>query len=243
MLFSVKVVSREEYDAHVEELEAAGQSRREAAAGRRRGLHPSRPRGERIPSDRHRGPPRHRGPDPQAPGPAGRPGPDHADHKLIGKLYLGTSFAWFLIAGLMAMIMRTELALPGEDIVNDETYNQLFTMHGTIMLLLFATPLFFGFGNVVMPLQIGSPDVAFPRLNMFSYWLFLFGGIIAGSGFLTPTGAADFGCSPTRRCPTPSDHQASVATSGSWASGWPVSAPSSARSTSSPRSSACGRPA
>ncbi|GAA4721768.1 cytochrome c oxidase subunit I [Nocardioides conyzicola] len=115
------------------------------------------------------------------------------DHKLIGKLYLGTSFAWFLVGGLMAMLIRSELAYPGMQIVNDELYNQLFTMHGTIMLLLFATPLFFGFGNVIMPLQIGSPDVAFPRLNMFSYWLFLFGGLIAASGFLTPQGAADFG--------------------------------------------------
>ena len=112
---------------------------------------------------------------------------------MIGKLYLGTSFAWFLIAGLMALLIRSELAFPGQQVVNDELYNQLFTMHGTIMLLLFATPLFFGFANVIMPLQIGSPDVAFPRLNMFSYWLFLFGGIIAGSGFLTPQGAADFG--------------------------------------------------
>ncbi len=93
----------------------------------------------------------------------------------------------------MAMVIRSELAFPGQQVVNDELYNQLFTMHGTIMLLLFATPLFFGFANVIMPLQIGSPDVAFPRLNMFSYWLFLFGGIIAGSGFLTPQGAADFG--------------------------------------------------
>jgi cytochrome c oxidase subunit 1 len=115
------------------------------------------------------------------------------DHKLIGKLYLGTSFAWFLLAGLMAMVIRSELAFPGSQVVNDELYNQLFTMHGTIMLLLFATPLFFGFANVIMPLQIGAPDVAFPRLNMFSYWLFLFGGLIAGSGFLTPSGAADFG--------------------------------------------------
>ncbi len=115
------------------------------------------------------------------------------DHKVIGKLYLGTSFGWFLIAGLMALMMRAELANPGMQVVNDELYNQLFTMHGTIMLLLFATPLFFGFGNVVMPLQIGSPDVAFPRLNMFSYWLFLFGSLIAGSGFLTPGGAASFG--------------------------------------------------
>ena len=112
---------------------------------------------------------------------------------MIGKLYLTTSFAWFLAGGIMALIMRSELANPGMQFVNDEVYNQLFTMHGTIMLLLFATPLFFGFGNVLMPLQIGSPDVAFPRLNMFSYWLFLFGGLIAASGFLTPSGAADFG--------------------------------------------------
>jgi cytochrome c oxidase subunit 1 len=115
------------------------------------------------------------------------------DHKLIGKLYLGTSFAWFFIGGVMALLIRAELANPGMQVVNDEVYNQLFTMHGTIMLLLFATPLFFGFGNVIMPLQIGSPDVAFPRLNMFSYWLFLFGGLITASGFLTPSGAASFG--------------------------------------------------
>src|SRR6185369_10906994 len=76
---------------------------------------------------------------------------------------------------------------------NEEVYNQLFTMHGTIMLLLFATPLFVGFANEIMPIQIGAPDVAFPRLNMFSYWLFLFGGLITISGFFTPGGAADFG--------------------------------------------------
>jgi cytochrome c oxidase subunit 1 len=78
-------------------------------------------------------------------------------------------------------------------VVDEETYNQLFTMHGTIMLLLFATPLFVGFANCVMPLQIGAPDVAFPRLNMFSYWLFLFGGLIASAGFIVPGGAASFG--------------------------------------------------
>jgi cytochrome c oxidase subunit I len=115
------------------------------------------------------------------------------DHKLIGKMYLLTAFAWFVIAGIMAMIIRAELAFPGSQIVDDERYNQLFTMHGTIMLLLFATPLFFGFANVIMPLQIGAPDVAFPRLNMLSYWMYLFGGIIVASGFLTPGGAADFG--------------------------------------------------
>jgi cytochrome c oxidase subunit 1 len=115
------------------------------------------------------------------------------DHKLIGHLYLMTSFAFFLIAGVMALLMRAELAQPGMQIVDEEVYNQLFTMHGTIMLLLFATPLFVGFANEIMPIQIGAPDVAFPRLNMFSYWLFLFGGLITLSGFLTPGGAADFG--------------------------------------------------
>src|SRR4051794_41394106 len=93
----------------------------------------------------------------------------------------------------MAMVIRSELAFPGQQVVNDELYNQLFTMHGTIMLLLFATPLFFGFANVIMPLQIGAPDVAFPRLNMFAYWLYLFGGLIACGGFFTPQGAASFG--------------------------------------------------
>ncbi|TDW93316.1 cytochrome c oxidase subunit 1 [Kribbella pratensis] len=115
------------------------------------------------------------------------------DHKVIGQLYLVTSFAFFLIAGVMALVIRAELAEPRLQIVNEEVYNQLFTMHGTIMLLLFATPLFVGFANVIMPVQIGSPDVAFPRLNMFSYWLFLFGGLITLGAFLSPGGAADFG--------------------------------------------------
>jgi cytochrome c oxidase subunit 1 len=115
------------------------------------------------------------------------------DHKVIGYLYLATSFAFFLVGGVMALIIRAQLFQPQSGLVTDGFYNQLFTMHGTIMLLLFATPLFIGFGNVVMPLQIGAPDVAFPRLNMFSYYLFLFGGLIAFSGFITPGGAADFG--------------------------------------------------
>src|SRR3954454_21909545 len=93
----------------------------------------------------------------------------------------------------MAMLMRAELARPGLQFLSPEQYNQLFTIHGTTMLLLFATPLFIAFGNLVMPLQIGAPDVAFPRLNAFSYWLFLFGSTMVVAGFLTPGGAADFG--------------------------------------------------
>ncbi|MBB5082551.1 cytochrome c oxidase subunit I [Nonomuraea sp. NPDC050394] len=115
------------------------------------------------------------------------------DHKIIGHLYLITSFAFFLIGGVMALIMRAELAQPGLQFTSNEQFNQLFTMHGTIMLLMFATPLFAGFANELMPLQIGAPDVAFPRLNMVSYWLYLFGSIIAVSGFFTPNGAASFG--------------------------------------------------
>src|SRR5690625_3956865 len=116
------------------------------------------------------------------------------DHKVIGYLYLITAFIFFCIAGVMALIIRAELFEPGIQIVQSHSqFNQLFTMHGTIMLLLFATPLFAGFANAIMPLQIGAPDVAFPRLNMFSYWLYLFGGLIAVGGFLTPQGAASFG--------------------------------------------------
>ncbi|WP_156250460.1 cytochrome c oxidase subunit I [Pseudactinotalea terrae] len=116
------------------------------------------------------------------------------DHKTIGYLYLITSFAFFCIGGLLALAIRAELFDPAIQIVRSaEQFNQFFTMHGTIMLLLFATPLFVGFGNIIVPLQIGAPDVAFPRLNMFAYWLFLFGGIIACAGFLTPQGAASFG--------------------------------------------------
>jgi cytochrome c oxidase subunit 1 len=115
------------------------------------------------------------------------------DHKQIGILYLATSFGFFLAGGAMALLMRAELGQPGLEFLSQEQYNQLFTMHGTIMLLLYATPTVFGFANLVLPLQIGSPDVAFPRLNALSYWLFLFGGLILVAGFATPGGAAGFG--------------------------------------------------
>jgi cytochrome c oxidase subunit 1 len=115
------------------------------------------------------------------------------DAKTIGLMYLTTSFGFFIAGGLMALLMRGELARPGLQFLSQEQYNQLFTMHGTIMLLLFATPLVFAFANYIVPLQIGAPDVAFPRLNAFSYWLYLFGGTITVLGFITPGGAADFG--------------------------------------------------
>ncbi|MEY9953273.1 cytochrome c oxidase subunit I [Leifsonia sp. EB34] len=116
------------------------------------------------------------------------------DHKTIGYMYLISSFIYFLIGGVMALIIRAQLFEPGLQVVQTkEQYNQLFTMHGTIMLLMFATPLFAGFVNVLMPLQIGAPDVAFPRLNALAYWFYSFGSLIAVAGFLTPQGAASFG--------------------------------------------------
>ncbi len=116
------------------------------------------------------------------------------DHKTIGYMYLIASMMFFLLGGVMALVIRAELFAPGMQIIpTKEQYNQLFTVHGTVMLLLFATPLFAGFANALLPLQIGAPDVAFPRLNAFALWLFLFGGTMVVAGFLTPQGAASFG--------------------------------------------------
>ena len=115
------------------------------------------------------------------------------DHKVIGNMYFVTAFVFFGIGGLLALGIRAELASPGMQFMNFETFNQFFTMHGTIMLLMFATPMFSGFANVILPLQLGAPDVAFPRLNAFAYWLYLFGSVMACAGFASPNGAASFG--------------------------------------------------
>ncbi|WP_428982929.1 aa3-type cytochrome oxidase subunit I [Phytohabitans maris] len=115
------------------------------------------------------------------------------DAKHIGVMYGVTAFAFFAVGGLLALLMRAELARPGMQFLSPEQYNQFFTIHGTIMLLLFATPIVFAFANFVVPIQIGAPDVAFPRLNALAYWLFAFGGTLVLAGFITPGGAADFG--------------------------------------------------
>src|SRR6478735_7684598 len=106
------------------------------------------------------------------------------DHKRIGMRYIYTSFIFFFIAGLMALVMRTQLAQPNNDVVGPETYNQLFTAHGTTMVFLFNTPVLAGFGNYLLPLMLGSRDMAFPRLNAFSYWVFLGAGIFIYLSFL-----------------------------------------------------------
>jgi cytochrome c oxidase subunit 1/cytochrome c oxidase subunit I+III len=106
------------------------------------------------------------------------------DHKRIGIRYVITSFIFFFIAGLMALVMRAQLAEPDSTVLNADSYNQLFTMHGTTMIFLFNTPVLAGFGNYLLPLMIGARDMAFPRLNAFSYWVFLFSGIFMYSSFL-----------------------------------------------------------
>ncbi|HEY5887218.1 MAG TPA: cytochrome c oxidase subunit I [Acidimicrobiales bacterium] len=115
------------------------------------------------------------------------------DHKRIGLSYMVTAFAFYLLGGVLAMGMRAELAEPGRQVVGRDTYNEMFTMHGSIMLLLFAGPFAFGLANYLVPLQIGARDMAFPRLNLISYWVFLGGGLVMVSGFLTADGPADFG--------------------------------------------------
>ncbi len=115
------------------------------------------------------------------------------DHKVLGTLYFVTTMAFFIFGGILALLVRAELAFPGLQYLHYERYNQVFTMHGTIMLLMFATPLFAGFANWLLPLQLGAPDMAFPRLNAFAYWLYLGGSLMACAGFLTPDGAASFG--------------------------------------------------
>jgi cytochrome c oxidase subunit 1 len=115
------------------------------------------------------------------------------DHKRIGILYIVNSFIFFFLAGTMALFIRTELARPGLQVITDASvYNQLFTMHGSVMIFLFIIPMLAGFGNYVVPLQIGAPDMAFPRINALSFWMLPLGGILLLLGFVTG-GAASAG--------------------------------------------------
>ena len=115
------------------------------------------------------------------------------DHKRIGVLYITSAFAFFLVGGLLAEAMRVELVAPGIQFVGEQGFDQLFTMHGTIMLLLFGTPMAIGLGNYIVPLQIGTDDMSFPRLNALSFWMFLVGSLIVLSSFLVQGGPAAIG--------------------------------------------------
>src|SRR4029450_13286741 len=106
------------------------------------------------------------------------------DHKRIGILYGPTAFIFFLMGGIEALIMRLQLARPDNDLVSAQTFNELFTMHGTTMIFLAIMPLSAAFFNFMIPLQIGARDVAFPRLNALSYWIFLLGGLFLNASWL-----------------------------------------------------------
>jgi cytochrome c oxidase subunit I len=114
------------------------------------------------------------------------------DHKRIGLLYIGSSLVFFLVAVSFAMLMKTQLIQPGMKFLSAEQYNQIFSMHGTTMVFLFAMPMLIGLANYLVPLQIGARDMAFPRMNAMSYWVFLFGGLLLYSSFLFG-GALDTG--------------------------------------------------
>ncbi|MGI8550863.1 MAG: cytochrome c oxidase subunit I [Dehalococcoidia bacterium] len=110
------------------------------------------------------------------------------DHKEIGRRYLVTSFFFMLVGGLEALLLRTQLAKPNLELLGPHTYNQVFTLHGITILFLFATPVIIGsFGNFILPIMIGARDMAFPRLNALSYWVFLFGGIFIYSSLIVGT--------------------------------------------------------
>jgi cytochrome c oxidase subunit 1 len=115
------------------------------------------------------------------------------DHKRIGILYIVTAFFFFFAGGIMAFLMRLQLAQPDEHFIQRNAYNELFTIHGTTMIFLFVVPILAGFGNYLVPLMIGAHDMAFPRLNALSYWLFLLGGLVILGSFGASGGAANSG--------------------------------------------------
>src|SRR4029079_19095670 len=115
------------------------------------------------------------------------------DHKRIGILYVVNSFIFFFLGGILALGIRTDLAMPAlgqEALVDASLYNQLFTMHGSVMIFLFIIPMLAGFGNYVVPLQIGAPDMAFPRINALSLWMLPPGGVRLLVGCVTAGTAA-----------------------------------------------------
>src|SRR6476661_9407883 len=106
------------------------------------------------------------------------------DHKKIGILYIATAFGFFVVGGIEALLMRTQLGTPNNTFLPPDLYNQIFTMHATTMIFLAIMPLNVGFGNYVVPLMIGARDMAFPRLNALSIWLFIFGGLMLYFSFI-----------------------------------------------------------
>ena len=131
------------------------------------------------------------------------------DHKRIGILYISTAGLFFLIAGFLAILIRTQLAQANETLLTNDSYNSVVTVHGTAMIFLVVVPVLAGLANFLVPLMIGAPDVAFPRLNALSYWLYLFGGMVLFLSFFADGGAANAGWTsyPTLSIQSPGDGQ------------------------------------
>ena len=111
-----------------------------------------------------------------------------ADHKTMGKRYIVTAFCFFTFAGILAGLMRLQLAVPNNHFIGPDLYNQIFTVHGTMMMFLFAVPVMEAFAVYLVPLMVGTRNIAFPRLNAFSYWVYLFGGLFLWVSFMLKVG-------------------------------------------------------
>ncbi len=118
------------------------------------------------------------------------------DHKKIGLMYIGSALIFLVVAGIEAILMRIQLAVPNNTAISPEAFNRLFTMHGTTMVFFVGMPILFGFGNYLIPLMIGARDMAFPRLNAFSFWCTLFGGILLYMSYISGSGLAGAGTAP-----------------------------------------------
>ena len=162
----------------------------------------------------------------------------NTDHKVIGIQYICTTFVFFIAGGLMAMLMRAELATPGSQFVDPNTFNGLFSVHASLMIFLFIIPVFAGIANYVIPLMIGAPDMAFPRLNALSFWMLPAAGVMMICSYFAegerspPAGRPTPPCRPRPRWGSSSSR---------WASSSRAPRRSPPRSTSWSRSSPCGR--
>ena len=118
------------------------------------------------------------------------------DHKKLGLLYIFSGLFFFILGGIEASAMRAQLAVPANDLVEPAEFNRLFTMHGTTMVFLVGMPIVTGFGNYLIPLMIGARDMAFPRLNAWGFWMFLFGGIVLYMSYFASMGLYGAGTAP-----------------------------------------------
>src|SRR5437667_8808414 len=118
------------------------------------------------------------------------------DHKQLGLMYIATALLFLVVAGSMAAVIRAQLAVPNNSLIAPQVFNRLFTMHGTAMVFLVGMPIIAGLMNYLVPLMIGARDMAFPRLNAFGYWMFLFGGILLYFSYVAGEGLAGHGTAP-----------------------------------------------